>query len=164
MKINGSMTYSFVLLVIFALGLYLSSGWDMKARLFPQLIVIIGILLSISLVVKETIKANAPKGERHKEITGDPQKAPIKPEKKGVTPESEIKMILWILAFLGMIIIFGFWVAMAAFVPLFMSILAGEGWKIIGAYTVGIWLAIYLIFSVAMKIHIYGGLLGLSWQ
>ncbi|MBW2000685.1 MAG: tripartite tricarboxylate transporter TctB family protein [Deltaproteobacteria bacterium] len=164
MKIKGSMIYSFILLAIFTLGLYLSSGWDMKARLFPQLIVIIGILLSLYLVVKETIHANAPKEGGEKNSNKDSLKKALKPEKRGNTLESEIKMIMWVLVYLGMIIFFGFWVAIVTFVPLFMLTFGREKWKIVSAYTVGIWLAIYLIFWVAMKIPIYGGLLGLSWD
>jgi len=64
---------------------------------------------------------------------------------------------------LSIILVFGFWVAIAAVVPLFMSLFGRENRKTVAIYTVGIWLAIYLIFAVGMKVPLYGGILGFSW-
>lgn len=72
-------------------------------------------------------------------------------------------MMLWVVGFLGMILVFGFWVAIALFIPLFMPLFGRENWKIVAIYTIGIWLGIYLVFGVAMKVSLFGGILGLSW-
>lgn len=162
MKIRGSVLFASILLLLFAFAFYQSMGWDKAARLFPQLIVSVGILLSGHLILRESLRPRQRERPHEEDPGKDSLKKTIKPEKGKVATESEIKMILWVLAYLGMVVFFGFWVAMAVFVPLFLSIFGRETWKLISAYTVGIWLGIYLIFSVAMKIPIYGGLLGLS--
>ena len=72
-------------------------------------------------------------------------------------------MILWLTVYVGLIVICGFWVAMAVFIPLFMTVFGHENWKMVTAFTAGIWLGIYLLFYVAMEIPLYGGLLSISF-
>ena len=76
---------------------------------------------------------------------------------------NEVKIMLWILGFLSMILVFGFWVTIAVFVPLFLILFGRENWKLTSIFTVILWLSIYLIFSVAMKVSFYGGAVGLAW-
>jgi hypothetical protein len=84
-------------------------------------------------------------------------------DKRKATPKSEGMMILWVGALLGMILVFGYWVAIAVFTPFFMSLFGRENWKVVAIYSAGIWLGIYLVFTIGMHVPLYGGILGLSW-
>ncbi len=162
MKVRGGTLFAVALLVIFAGGLYLCREWSIKARLFPLLIVVAGTALSIWLVISEIIRARSPEKKKGKPKR-DELKAAFKPVRQKITPRSEAIMMLWVLGFLGMILVFGFWVAIALFIPFFMPLFGRENWKIVAIYTIGIWLGIYLVFGVAMKVSLFGGILELSW-
>ena len=126
------------------------------------LIVLAGTGLSGWLGFSEMSRKRSPEKKEDEPKKDDP-KAAFKPTKPKTTPRSEAIMMLWVLGFLGMILFFGFWVAIAAFVLLFMPLFGRENRNTVAIYTVGIWLAIYLIFAVVMKVSLYGGILGFSW-
>ena len=163
MKLKGETIFTLLLLVIFAGSLYLSTGWSMKARLFPMLIVIAGLVLTVWLLICEKLFGSPAEKEQAKSQEGKEDVAVPRPAKQKVTLKGEITMILWVLGFLAIILVFGFWVAIAVFTPLFMPLFGKENWKIVGFYTVGIWLGIYIVFHVAMKVPLYGGILGIAW-
>ena len=71
--------------------------------------------------------------------------------------------MLWVVGFLAVILVFGFWVAMAGFTPLFMRFFGRETWRTAGIVTVSIWIGIYLVFGQAIKAPLFGGALGLTW-
>ena len=88
--------------------------------------------------------------------------APKPPEQK-TSLKSEALMILWIAVFTTMILVFGFWVAIATFTPLFMFLFGRENWKLVALYTACVWVGVYLVFPMAMKVSLYGGVIGFSW-
>jgi hypothetical protein len=150
------------LLIVFIAALVLSTGWSKVARLFPQLIVIAAIVLSLWPVVSGFIyKPSLEQGES--EPTEDDRRAAYKQTKQKIPPRNEILMMLWVLGFLGLILVFGFWLAIAVFVPLFMHVVGHETKKIIVVYAASTWIAIYLIFAVSMKVPLYGGVFELAW-
>lgn len=162
MKVPSGPLFALVLLILFAGGLYLCREWSVKARLFPLLIVVAGIGFSAWVLRSEISAARSP--EKRKAIPKeDDQRTTLAVDKRKATPKSEAMMMLWVIALLGMILVFGYWVATAVFTPFFMSLFGRENWKTVAIYTAGIWLAIYLIFAVGMKVPLYGGILGLSW-
>jgi hypothetical protein len=159
---EGGMVFSSAILVAFILCLWLTSGWSLKARLFPQVIVIPGIVLSLWIVVQSCIFIRSPV---KLEIESDPDKRrkELKRSKHPITLKNEIVMMSWIVGFLCLILILGFWVTIALFLPIFMHFFGQESKKIITAYTLGTWGIIYLVFAVSMKVPLYGGILGLAW-
>jgi hypothetical protein len=162
MKVRSGSIFALVLLLLFAGGLYLCKEWSMKARLFPLLIVVTGIGLSAWVLRSEISAARSPE-KREGPPKEDDRRAALRADKRKATPKSEGMMILWMLALLGMILVFGYWVAIAVFTPFFMSLFGRENWKTVAIYTAGIWLGIYLTFAVGMHVSLYGGILGLSW-
>lgn len=141
------------LLFLFTCSLYLSTAWSSKARLFPQSIAAAGIGFCIWLVIVEIYQ-----GGFWRKREGEPQGG-----EQEVAAKGERAMMLWLVGLLGMILVLGFWVAIPLFTPLFMLLFGRERWKTVAIFTVSIWLAIYLVFDVAVKASLYGGILGLSW-
>lgn len=162
MKARGEAVFNGVLIIIFAGGLYLCRDWSVKARLFPLLIVIAGVTLSVLMVISDSISSTHPDKKR-KKAKRDELKTGLESIRENITPKSEMIMILWVAGFLGMILVFGFWIAIATFTPLFMPLFGRENWKMVAIFTVGIWLGIYLVFGLAMQVSLYGGALGITW-
>ncbi|MFH1490321.1 MAG: tripartite tricarboxylate transporter permease, partial [Pseudomonadota bacterium] len=152
-KTTEGMIPAWTVLIIFSVSLYLSTAWSMKARLFPLLIVSLGIAFSIWLVISEHLHARSLKKPGGATRSGDRQ----------VDFRGELTMMLWVAGFICMILVLGFWVSIALFEVLFMLLFGRETWKTITAYTVGVWAAMYLVFGLAIQASLFGGILELSW-
>lgn len=160
--IIGRPIYALLLLFLFAGALYLCKDWGMKARLFPLMIAVGGIGLSIWILRAETTYARSPR-KREARTERDKLAAVLKVSKQKATPKSEGIMILWVSAFVSMILVFGFWGSIAVFLPVFMFLFGRENWKTVAIYTPAVWVAIYLIFHIGLRVPLYGGILGLSF-
>ena len=136
-------------------------GWSPEARLFPLLIVVAGIGLCVA-VLRSEMRRTRLSEKREGEPERDKLKAVLKVTEQKATSRSETIMILWVSTFLAMVLVFGFWIGIAVFMPLFMHLFGRENWKIIALYTAGMWLVIYLTFAVGMRVSLFEGILGLS--
>ena len=156
MKFKGETLFSMILFLVFVAALIISLEWPGKARMYPLVLSAGGILFSGWLVVAGLRGKPSKKGE-----SASPKKALKK--KTEVSVRMEIIMALWLIAFVATILIFGFWVAIAAFTPIFMRVYGHENWKLIGIFTTVIWFSIYLVFNQGMEVELFGGVLGLAW-
>ena len=156
MKFKGETLFSMILFLVFVAALIISLEWPGKARMYPLILSAGGILFSGWLVVAGFRGKPSKKGE-----STSPKKALKK--KTEVSVRMEIIMALWLIAFVATILIFGFWVAIAAFTPIFMRVYGHENWKLIGIFTTVIWFSIYLAFNQGMEVELFGGVLGLAW-
>lgn len=161
MNINGRVLFALFFVVTFAAGLYFSTAWSFKARLFPQLIVISGLIISIYNLIKIFVSQKPDEGTAGKAQISETEAAPG--STRTVTSKNEWTMALWVIIFFAMIILLGFWVTIILYTILFMSIFGRENWKIVTIYAIGIWLLIYFGLSIGMSTSLYGGVLGLSW-
>ena len=160
--IGGRVISSVFFIVLFALSIYLSQSLSVKARFFPLVIGIAGIVFSVWLMIAEILKG------LFKENKVDTSKsydlsATVKPSEQKTNLHGEVVILMWIIGFLFMILVFGFWVAIAAFTPLFMFFFGHENWKTVAVHTVCLWLAVYLIFECSFKTDLYGGIFGITW-
>ena len=156
MKFKGETLFSMILFLVFVAALVISLEWPAKARMYPLILSAGGILFSGWLVV-----AGLRGKPSKKEESASPKKALKK--KTEVSVRMEIIMALWLIAFVATILIFGFWVAIAAFTPIFMRVYGHENWKLIGIFTTVIWFSIFLAFNQGMEVELFGGVLGLTW-
>jgi len=156
MKFKGETLFSMILFLVFVAALIISLEWPGKARMYPLVLSAGGIIFSGWLVV-----AGFRGKPSKKEKSASPKKALKK--KTEVSVRMEIIMALWLIAFVATILIFGFWVAIAAFTPIFMRVYGHENWKLIGIFTTVIWFSIYLAFNQGMQVDLFGGVLGLAW-
>jgi len=158
---TGTVVFALAALVVFLGSVYLSRGWPLKASMFPMMIGITGALFSVWIILTAVIRLRAlTAGKENKKM--ETSLIASETATQTISTKSEVVMMLWLLGFLLLILIFGFWVAIAAFTALFMPVFGRENWKLVTTYTAGIWLGIYLVFAVGMKVPLYPGLLGLS--
>ncbi len=151
-----------IFMAIFAAALIPCKDWPARTRLFPLSVSLAGLAISTWIFFAEISRRIV--AEKKKEQTQAEQlKAQVKKTEQTATLKSQGAMILWLTVYVCLIVVSGFWVAMAVFIPLFMTVFGHENWKMVAAFTAGIWLGIYLLFYVAMEIPLYGGLLSISF-
>jgi VIT1/CCC1 family predicted Fe2+/Mn2+ transporter len=123
---------------------------------------IAGIGFSVWLMIAEILKGRSKENEMEKSRS-DELSTTVKPSEQKTSQRGEMVIMLWMIGFLFMVLVFGFWVAIAVFTPLFMFFFGHENWKTVAAHTVCLWLAVYLIFQYFLKTELYGGFLGITW-
>ena len=163
MKLNGSVFFNGIILILFAAAFWISLGWPAKARTYPMLITGAGICFSAFLVfMAATGKAEArekKKTSRKKEVTESDGAGTPK-----VTVQTELTMIFWVFLFILLSMVFGFWVSIVIFIPFFMRLYGRESWMTVGIFTVAIWLTIFIAFHVVMEASLFGGIFDLGWD
>ncbi|MFB3887322.1 MAG: tripartite tricarboxylate transporter permease [Thermodesulfobacteriota bacterium] len=151
--IRGRVLSSLFFILLFAVCIYLSQSLSPKARFYPLLVGITGIFFSVWLMIVEILK-----GRSKDEISTTVERRDQKTSSRG-----EAIILLWMVGFLFLVLVFGFWVAIAAFTPLFMYFYGHENRKTVAIHTVCLWLAVYLIFEYSFKTDLFGGIFGLTW-
>ena len=162
MKLKANSLFNLTLLCVFSAAFFLSMEWPGVARYYPEGICLGGIIFTGYLLLRELLgkSAETKKTENQKTVKKNKVK---KSDKDQVTVEGEIKMFLWMIGFFAMILVFGFWMAIALTVPAFMRKFGNEDWKLTAIFTVITWMTIFLTFHVGMEVSLFGGVLGLSW-
>jgi len=161
-NIWGRVISSVFFIVLFAVSIYLSQDLSEKARFYPLWIGITGIIFSVWLMIAEILERHSKKNKVEKARSEDIS-APVEPSEQKTSLRSEAVILTWIIGFFFMVLVFGFWVAIAAFTPLFMFLYGHETWKTVAVHTVCLWLAVYLIFEYSFKTELYGGIFGITW-
>ncbi len=156
MKLKGEALFSMILFLVFISAFVFSLEWPDKARMYPLILTSGGILFSGWLVYNGFRGKDSQKGKPAS------LKSKIK-KKKEVNVRMEFNMVGWLAGFIATILVVGFWVAIAVFIPLFMRVYGHEKWKFIGLFTVVAWSSIFLVFSQVMDVSLFGGVLGLAW-
>ena len=162
MSLKAKSLFNLTLLAMFSVAFFFSLKWPAAARYYPEGICLGGIIFTVYLLIMDLIGKPQEKEKSANPKTAKKSKVK-KSDKDQVTVEGEIKMFLWMIAYFALILVFGFWVAIAVTVPVFMRKFGNEGWKLIGIFTVFTWLAIFLTFHVGMEVSLFGGVLGLTW-
>lgn len=156
MKLKGETLFSMILFLVFLAAFVFSLEWPDKARMYPLILSSGGIIFSGWLVYAGF------KGKQIEKGKSESLKNKIK-KKKEVNVRMEIIMMGWLVGFIATILVIGLWVAIAAFIPLFMRVYGHEKWKFIGLFTAVAWFSIFLVFSQVMGVSLFGGVLGLAW-
>ena len=153
--LQGKTLFASLFFLLFALGLYFSLEWSAQERLYPTLIIIPGLVMSVWSFWSQLKKTDSE--DKSEEPAGGIEAA------RKVLPENERAMILWVILFFAMLIIVGYWVTTAVFTAVYMALYGREHWRIIAIYTAGLWVLVYLLFTWGVQISLPGGILGLSW-
>ena len=156
MKLKGETLFSLILLLVFAVAFFISMQWPAKARMYPMILSAGGFCFAGWLIFMGL------RGRQTKKDKPASLKKKLK-KKSEVTVRMEIIMVLWLVAFVATILVFGFWIAIAAFTPIFMRGYGHESWKTIGIFTAVVWFTIYLAFHQGMEVSLFGGVLDLTW-
>jgi len=154
----GENYFTVFLFVLFAFAFYFSTRWGVKARLFPQIVLISGMLIALWQMFKTKVVVPRLMQGEAAEVLAEKETNESASKQKS-TPRSEMTMIMWVGIFFAMIILLGFWVSIILYSALFLYFFGRENWKTICTFAVGIWLFIYATFVMFMNTSLYGGTL-----
>ncbi len=169
MKLKPKSYFTLFYILFFAVVIIGSLGYTRKARLIPLVVAIPCLGMSIAQFAFDLGKGRK-KGRSieddlfhgvmekviHQEVVTEKEK---EEEKTGEEKtKAFFKIIGWILIFYLSIFLFGFLIAIPLFTILFMRF-ERERWLLSAACAAGLWLTIYLSFSVAARISVYDGLI-----
>jgi hypothetical protein len=153
MKGKGPLLTSGFFICVFAAMILAARDYPEKAALAPYVIAIPGLLLSIAqfaLDLRQSLRRPAtvegPGGEGHEEALS---------QERGV----EFAMVGWILAILAIILLVGFWVGIAVYLPLYLRLQGKESWKLTLVVSAVGWVSLYLIFEVLLRVPLFEGFL-----
>ena len=142
MSRNASLALAAGIMLVAGYAVFAAKGWPWKAALFP---LAIGIPLCC-LAAVEVLWTLAGKKELAEE-----------PAQRGVA-----RSWVWMLAFLALIVLLGFPIAVAVFVFLYLKVQAKEGWLFSLVFTAAIWGAFYGLFDGLLHLPFPAGWL-LEW-
>lgn len=169
MKLKPKSYFTLFYILFFAVVIIGSLEYTRKARLIPLVVAIPCLGMSIAQFVIDLGKGRK-KGRSieddlfhgvmekviHQEVVTEKEK---EEEKTGMEKtKGFFKIIGWIVIFYISIFLFGFLIAIPLFTILFMRF-ERERWFLSAACAAGLWLTIYLSFSVAARISLYDGLI-----
>ncbi|MDP2647053.1 MAG: tripartite tricarboxylate transporter permease [Desulfobacterales bacterium] len=157
---TGNTVFSLLWMIIFsgALIVSLTFQWSMKAKLFPIIISLAGSAFSLWLLYDQFFRQQREDAPRNIPQETGPEKDE---DKKPILRRDEIIIFLWLAGFLTLNLLFGFWISIAIFMLLFLTLFGRENWKTVTLYTAGMWVSMHLVFQIAMKTELFEGLLEL---
>jgi hypothetical protein len=170
MKMKPKSYFNLFYIAFFIVVIIGSMSYTRKARLIPLVVAIPCLGLSIGQFVIDLGKGRK-KGRSieddlfHGVMEKVHLEVPVEGEKKGEEKGEKasrakplLRILFWILVFYFSILFFGFLIAIPLFTVLYMHF-QKERWKLSIACAAGLWLTVYLAFSVIAKIALYEGLI-----
>ena len=171
MKLKSKSLFTLFYIAFFAAAIIGSLSYTRKARLIPLVVSIPCLGISIAQFALD-LRKGGKKGRSieddlfhgvmekmiHQEVVTEEQKEEKETKKRGwERSKGFFLIILWIGVFYASIFLFGFLIAIPVFTILYMR-LQRERWVLSLACAAGLWLTIYLAFSVIAKIALYEGM------
>jgi hypothetical protein len=169
MKFEGKNWFGLFWIVFFAVIMITAFGYGYKARLIPLVVTIPCLAFAIYRFIVD-LKGGEKKGETIEEGLMKGVMATVeevagghkKKEKEKLSPQETRKRFFgiagWMIAFLAMIYVLGFLIAIPLFTSLYMK-LNKESWVVTILFAAGIWVGVYLAFVVGTQSYLYEGLL-----
>jgi hypothetical protein len=174
----SSLVMTLVMLTIFAVSVFIASGYPANARFMPFVVGIpaLGLcLLQLALDLRErrrvAVADHRSTFEKAQEtvsrIAGRQVDFEVAHEQPAVIetdvpPESETgrrELVLWgyFLGFIGGILLFGFWVAIPVFLVAFLRFQAKASWRTALILGLGASIAFFFIFEKGLRVSVHQG-------
>jgi hypothetical protein len=138
-RLSGAAVFSLVLAVVAGYAVYAALRWPPKAALFPLVMGIPLLVLTLAQVVIEL------------------RERPAAPE---VARGRALAVFAWMGAFIVLVLLFGFPIAVPVFVGAYLLIASREGWMPSLALAAVAWGAFHLLFERLLHFPFEAGLIG----
>lgn len=178
---HGRTLFTLVMFSIFAVMVYIATGYPPAARLLPLVIGIPGMALSLLQVVLDVrdffrmrgkidprtdferymdemsdrtggeIKMEVPEGTQLQTLVEDPTLLARSRNKR------EILLFAYFFLLIVLVLLFGFWIGYPIFLAIFLRFYARESWKLTASLTAGSWVAMYLVLAVVLQQLLFEG-------
>ena len=153
MLVNGKVLMSLVMLAIFVAMVAMAATYPPDARFLPFVIGIPGTLLCLLQVGAEIAAA------RHAAREAIAAAAPAEFAGPGPDVRREFTLLACVVGLAAAILLLGFWLAVPAFMILFLRFHEREEWRLTLSLAIGGWAALYLVFDQVLGIIVHNGFL-----
>jgi Tripartite tricarboxylate transporter TctB family len=157
MQLSGRLSFTLLMLAIFVIMVTIAWGYPPDARFAPFVIGIPGILITLGQLIIDARDLRRSTSARR---AGVGSKAAAQTVPAGQEP-SVIKRELTIFAyFFGLVagvVLFGFWIAIPAFIMLFLRFHEREKWLFTISLTACSSIVLYLLFDRVLSIALHEG-------
>lgn len=153
---KGSMAF-IGLLLIFVLVICLNSySYQPRERLVPLLVGIATLILCLLVLVDELHPIRLIRRLNIDLISAAGGAMLGEPEEHR-TPIQLLLIIAWMMGFLVLVFLVGFYISIALFTFTFLTILGKIGWPKAVLITAIVWWSIFAIFDLTMELHMFQG-------
>jgi len=148
---NGLLTLFIAVICIYAFD------YKPKVRLVPVLVGIVSLVISALVLINELyplpmfgkIELDLMSPLEEKDGENEPQAIPSK----------MLAIIFWMIGFMALTLLVGFYISIAVFCFSFLKFQENVGWLKSICVTAGIWVFVYLVFTVVMELQMFEGVL-----
>lgn len=163
MKITGKLVFSLSLALLFAYLIYLTMGYNSRARMVPLIVLVPALGFAVLQVAHDLRDSARPKRkEQSSQAATKPEAEKEDKEKKipgGEKQRRELIAIAWLLGFFAAIILLGLTPAIPLFVLVFMRFFGRESWQLSVIFAVGCTAFVYIVFVWLLQNELYPGIL-----
>jgi Tripartite tricarboxylate transporter TctB family len=139
-RLSGALAFSAGLALVAAYAVYAALKWPSKAALFPLTMGIPLLVLALVQVVQE--------------LRAQPRRA-----EQGLANRRSLAVFAWMGAFIALVLLLGFPVAVPVFVFSYLTVASREGWVLSGALAAAAWAAFHLLFQRLLHFPFETGLI-----
>jgi len=162
-KVHGRLFFSLGFTLLFALLVIIGMGYNPLARLVPLVVGIPALIMSAIQFLLDLRDAFRGESTMRKTAAVKEATKTEKPKKEELSPQEirrrELMAVGWILALFALIMFFGFHIAIAAFVLLFMRLYGRESWRLSLGVAALCWAFVYIVFIIILGSNLYQGLI-----
>lgn len=156
--LNLHCALSFAAACVAGYALYAAWSWPFRTALFPRLIAVPMLVLALlELGLSASGNENASAGHAVDFQLTDT----VEPS---MARKRTIAIVIWILGFMGLILVAGFPLAVPIFVGVYLKIVGGESWKLTVALTALSWLLMDGLFGRLLHIPFPDGWVLALWR
>lgn len=150
--------------LLLGLAVYRAFDFSFAARLMPLIIGVPTFALSVvvlALEISSQWKGKPKKAEGA--MDGSRLGKDLSPEQKRAITRREVSLLLWLVALILLIWLFGLLWSIPIFLICFLWLQGREPWRLILPISLGTWVAVYVLFAEILKMELYQGLLQGLW-
>ena len=140
LRLNGAVLFSASLAVVAAYAVYAASRWPPKAALFPLVMGIPLLVLTVAQVILELRAAPAP-------------------AEPGSAGRRALTVFAWMGGFIALVLLGGFAAAVPIFVFLYLRLDSREGWLLSATLAAAAWGFFHLVFQRLLHFPFEAGLI-----
>jgi len=163
-RFNGQICFTLIMLSIFVAMVAIALGYPPASRFLPLVIGIPGIVLTIGQLVVDVGELRRSAPVRDPEKRSDDRGARVLEDqlardegRAGSVPKREIVLFAYFFGLVAGVILFGFWLAIPAFLIAFLRLRERESWRLALLLTTAGTAVLYFVFDRMLSIRLHEG-------
>jgi len=157
-KVNARAILFNALLSLFILVICIYAfDYKPQVRLVPILVGIASLVISVLVLINELYPLPV-FSKIELDLMGSLEEKKAEDERQPASSKM-LAIIFWMIGFMALTLLVGFYISIAVFCLAFLKFQENVGWLKSVSVTVGIWVFVFIIFSVVMELHMFEGVL-----